>query len=165
VSNVILRRQPKDLVFVSDRKCEILRGVYPELRRRAQNDLYLALVFATQRGAAGGDHPGNSRSKKNRPFHESGGEIFMARVTVEDCLEKIPNRFDLVMIASRRAKQLFKGAKPLFESENLEIVTALREIAAGKVRSRRPKPGAHPEPVQDTASSSPPAGNGTDQQG
>lgn len=58
----------------------------------------------------------------------------MARITVEDCLEKVPNRFELVVLASKRAKQLFKGAKPLLETENLEIVTALREIAAGKVR-------------------------------
>lgn len=59
----------------------------------------------------------------------------MARVTVEDCLEKVSNRFELVMLASKRAKQLLKGAKPLLETDNLEIVTALREIAAGKVRS------------------------------
>ena len=58
----------------------------------------------------------------------------MARITVEDCLQKISNRFELVMIASKRARQLFKGAKPLFETDNREIVTALREIAAGKVR-------------------------------
>lgn len=58
----------------------------------------------------------------------------MARVTVEDCLEKVSNRFELVMLASQRAKQLFKGAKPLLATDNLEIVTALREIAAGKVR-------------------------------
>jgi DNA-directed RNA polymerase subunit omega len=58
----------------------------------------------------------------------------MARITVEDCLEKVSNRFELVMLASTRAKQLFKGAKPSLETDNLEIVTALREIAAGKVR-------------------------------
>ncbi|HYY25010.1 MAG TPA: DNA-directed RNA polymerase subunit omega [Candidatus Udaeobacter sp.] len=58
----------------------------------------------------------------------------MARITVEDCLQKISNRFELVMIASKRARQLFKGAKPLLETDNREIVTALREIAAGKVR-------------------------------
>lgn len=60
----------------------------------------------------------------------------MARITVEDCLDKIANRFELVGIASKRAKQLFKGAKPLLETDNREIVTALREIAAGKVRRR-----------------------------
>jgi DNA-directed RNA polymerase subunit omega len=62
-------------------------------------------------------------------------EIFwMARITVEDCLERVPNRFELVLLAARRAKQLLKGARPLVESENKEIVTALREVAAEKVR-------------------------------
>ncbi len=58
----------------------------------------------------------------------------MARITVEDCLDKIPNRFELVMLASKRARQLFKGAKPLIGSDNREVVVALREIAAGEVR-------------------------------
>lgn len=58
----------------------------------------------------------------------------MARITVEDCLEKVNNRFRLVMLASLRTKQLLKGAKPLVDSDNREIVLALREIAAGKVR-------------------------------
>ncbi len=58
----------------------------------------------------------------------------MARITLEDCLKKIPCRFELVVLASKRAKQLLKGAKPLVDSENREIVLALREIAAGKVR-------------------------------
>lgn len=59
----------------------------------------------------------------------------MARVTVEDCLHQIPNRFLLVMIATKRAKQLYKGANPLVEnkSNNKKIVLSLREIAAGKV--------------------------------
>ena len=57
----------------------------------------------------------------------------MARITVEDCLEKLPNRFELVLAAARRAKQLLKGARPLVESDNKEVVTALREIAAGKL--------------------------------
>jgi DNA-directed RNA polymerase subunit omega len=61
----------------------------------------------------------------------------MARITVEDCLRKIPNRFELVMLASKRARQLFAGARPLLETDNQEIVTALREIAAGKVRKAR----------------------------
>jgi DNA-directed RNA polymerase subunit omega len=56
----------------------------------------------------------------------------MARVTVEDCLEKVPSRFELVLLAARRAKQLLKGARPLVESHNKEVVTALREVAAGK---------------------------------
>ncbi len=58
----------------------------------------------------------------------------MARITIEDCLQKIPNRFELVILAAKRTRQLFKGAKPLLETENREIVTALREIAAGIVR-------------------------------
>jgi DNA-directed RNA polymerase subunit omega len=58
----------------------------------------------------------------------------MARITVEDCVEKVSSRFELVMLASKRARQLLKGAKPLVESDNRDIVIALREIAAGKVR-------------------------------
>ncbi len=57
----------------------------------------------------------------------------MARVTVEDCLEKVPNRFMLVHLTIERVKQLRKGAPPLVKSKNKEIVQALREIAAGKV--------------------------------
>jgi DNA-directed RNA polymerase subunit omega len=61
----------------------------------------------------------------------------MARVTVEDCLENVDNRFLLVMLAAKRVKQLYKGAKPLIEnkSENKNVVLSLREIAAGKVKS------------------------------
>jgi DNA-directed RNA polymerase subunit omega len=57
----------------------------------------------------------------------------MARITVEDCLNNVANRFELVLVASRRSKQLLKGARPLVESDNKEVVTALREIAAGEV--------------------------------
>jgi DNA-directed RNA polymerase subunit omega len=57
----------------------------------------------------------------------------MARITVEDCLDHVPNRFELVLVGARRAKQLLKGARPLVESDNKEVVTALREIAAGEV--------------------------------
>lgn len=59
----------------------------------------------------------------------------MARITVEDCLSVVPNRFLLAMVAAKRAKQLFKGSEPLIEnkSKNRKIVLALREIAAGKV--------------------------------
>ena len=58
----------------------------------------------------------------------------MARITVEDCLEVVPNRFSLVLVAAERAKQLLKGAQIRVDQEddNKEIVTALREIAAGK---------------------------------
>lgn len=60
----------------------------------------------------------------------------MARVTVEDCLDHVDNRFLLVMLSSKRVKQLYKGAKPLIENkaENKNVVLSLREIAAGKVK-------------------------------
>lgn len=58
----------------------------------------------------------------------------MARVTVEDCLEKVPNRFSLVILAAERARQLAAGARPLIRCENKPAVTALREIARGSVR-------------------------------
>jgi DNA-directed RNA polymerase subunit omega len=58
----------------------------------------------------------------------------MARVTVEDCLEKVGNRFALVILAAERARQLSKGARPLLRCDNKPAVTALREIADGKVR-------------------------------
>ena len=61
----------------------------------------------------------------------------MARITVEDCLEEIPNRFSLVLIAAERTKQLLKGSDAQIEDQrtNKEVVTALREIAAGAVRA------------------------------
>lgn len=64
----------------------------------------------------------------------------MARVTIEDCTEKIQNRFDLVQMAAIRTKQLKKGAKALVHSEeNKEVVVALREIAAGYIQADYPK--------------------------
>jgi DNA-directed RNA polymerase subunit omega len=60
----------------------------------------------------------------------------MSRITVEDCLSHVASRFELVMLASKRARELFKGAKPLVESDNREVVVALREIAAGKVSKK-----------------------------
>lgn len=59
----------------------------------------------------------------------------MARITVEDCLENVPNRFDLVMIASRRARQLQTGGKdPMVPEDNDKpTVVALREVAAGHI--------------------------------
>lgn len=64
----------------------------------------------------------------------------MARVTVEDCLDVIPNRFLLAMVAAKRAKQLYKGAEPLIENKsgNKKIVIALREIAANKIEFKFP---------------------------
>lgn len=61
----------------------------------------------------------------------------MARVTVEDCLEHEENRFALVVLASRRTRQLMKGAPALVSSKNRAAVTALREIAAQTVRYNR----------------------------
>jgi DNA-directed RNA polymerase subunit omega len=63
----------------------------------------------------------------------------MARITVEDCLRKVESRFELVILAARRAKMIMKGAKPLVESDNRSIVNALREVAAGKVKFKRPE--------------------------
>jgi len=57
----------------------------------------------------------------------------MARVTVEDCLERDENRFALVVLAARRTRQIMKGSHALVPSKNRAAVTALREIAAGKV--------------------------------
>ncbi|MEM9487870.1 MAG: DNA-directed RNA polymerase subunit omega [Myxococcota bacterium] len=57
----------------------------------------------------------------------------MARVTVEDCLEKIPNRFALVILAAERARQLARGQDALVHCDNKPAVTALREIASGNV--------------------------------
>lgn len=58
----------------------------------------------------------------------------MARVTVEDCLEKLDNRFKLVLLASKRARQLAKGYEPMVPWENDKpTVVALREIAANKL--------------------------------
>lgn len=57
----------------------------------------------------------------------------MARITVEDCQERVDNRFLLVQMAIKRIQQYRQGYEPLIESKNKEVVTALREIAAGKV--------------------------------
>jgi DNA-directed RNA polymerase subunit omega len=57
----------------------------------------------------------------------------MARITVEDCLKQIPNRFELVLSATYRARMLSQGHTPKLESKNKPCVTALREVAAGKI--------------------------------
>ena len=58
----------------------------------------------------------------------------MARVTVEDCLKKVDNRFDLVLLSSKRARQLMEGADPLVPTErDKNTVVALREISEGLV--------------------------------
>ncbi|MEE3079784.1 MAG: DNA-directed RNA polymerase subunit omega [Bdellovibrionota bacterium] len=58
----------------------------------------------------------------------------MARITIEDCLEKVENRYELVHLCAKRVKQLRDGKDPLVKSKNKEIVTALREIAADKIK-------------------------------
>ncbi len=58
----------------------------------------------------------------------------MARVTIEDCLDYVENMYELVHLATKRARQIYRGSEPLIRSKNRVLVTALREIAAGKVR-------------------------------
>lgn len=60
----------------------------------------------------------------------------MARVTIEDCLKTVENMYELVHIATKRARQLYKGANPLVKSKNRVVVTSLREIASGRVRPK-----------------------------
>lgn len=57
----------------------------------------------------------------------------MARITVEDCLQKVNNRFALIHMAAKRVRLLRRGAEPTLVSKNKDIVLALREIAAGTV--------------------------------
>ena len=65
----------------------------------------------------------------------------MARVTVEDCLEQVENRFALVILASKRTKEIKRGAPILVQGrDNREVVMALREIAAGTVKAKNARP-------------------------
>jgi len=58
----------------------------------------------------------------------------MARVTVDDCLKRIPNRFQLTLVATYRARQITMGSTPLVDAgRDKPTVVALREVAAGKV--------------------------------
>jgi DNA-directed RNA polymerase subunit omega len=58
----------------------------------------------------------------------------MARITIEDCTERVGNRFALVLMVSVRTKQLMRGAKALVKTtENKAVVNALREVAAGQI--------------------------------
>jgi DNA-directed RNA polymerase subunit omega len=62
----------------------------------------------------------------------------MARITVEDCLNRIDNRFEMVLTATKRARQVANGAEPLVEEENDKpTVIALREIADGLIDPER----------------------------
>lgn len=58
----------------------------------------------------------------------------MARITIEDCLKMVESRYELVHLATKRVKQLRGGQEPLVKSKNKDVVTSLREIAAGKIR-------------------------------
>lgn len=62
----------------------------------------------------------------------------MARVTIEDCLQRVPTRFGLIHLTAKRVRQLYRGAPLLVKGDNKEIVMALREIAAGKIVAVRP---------------------------
>ncbi|MCE2390777.1 MAG: DNA-directed RNA polymerase subunit omega [Proteobacteria bacterium] len=65
----------------------------------------------------------------------------MARITIEDCIEQVPNHFNLVLMTAVRTKQLTRGAKPIVSpGENKFVVTALREVAAGHIHSEDPTP-------------------------
>lgn len=66
----------------------------------------------------------------------------MARVCTEDCQKKIPNRFELVVVAAKRARQLMGSSAPLIKTKNNIAVTALREIAEGLVVKKE-----HTEPA------------------
>ena len=58
----------------------------------------------------------------------------MARITIEDCLIKIPNRFELTLAATNRARQISAGSAPMLDGDrDKPTVIALREVAAGKV--------------------------------
>jgi DNA-directed RNA polymerase subunit omega len=73
----------------------------------------------------------------------------MARVTVEDCLEREENRFALCILASQRTRALMKGMTLLVPSKNKASVSALREIAAGKVHFDRPSIDAVKEYIEE----------------
>ena len=69
----------------------------------------------------------------------------MARVTIEDCLLNVDNMYELVHLATKRARQIYRGSTPLVKSKNRVIVTALREIAAKKVGAAYGAPGGDNE--------------------
>ena len=76
----------------------------------------------------------------------------MARVTVEDCLEREENRFALVVLASTRTRQLMKGATALVKTRNKPAVNSLREIAAGRVHFHRASHKVVEEWIESVAS-------------
>jgi len=75
----------------------------------------------------------------------------VARITIEDCLGKIPSRFQLVHMAAKRVRQIREGSEYLVSSpKNEDIVVALREIAADKVRVKSAQAEVEMEDVQET---------------
>src|SRR5919199_2866208 len=84
----------------------------------------------------GANSCGNGADPVSTPFLFQGAE--MARVTVEDCLPLVDNRFALVLLATKRARQLMAGARPVVQAKDKPPVLALREVATGKVRFDRP---------------------------
>ena len=100
--------------------------------------------FDTARRELAGDHPTN---RNRRP---------MARITVDDCLKSIPNRFQLTLAATYRARQLGAGASPLVEpNRDKSTVIALREIATGKIGTEVLKRNAMTAGVFDRVAVSP----------
>jgi DNA-directed RNA polymerase subunit omega len=94
------------------------------------------------------ERPSQSRLRPPSSFPEEH-QGSMARVTVEDCLEREDNRFALVVLASQRTRALMKGATPLVASKNKAAVTALREIATGRVHYDRPTNEAVQEHIEE----------------
>ena len=76
----------------------------------------------------------------------------MARITVEDCLKKVPNRFILVNMVAKRVRQIREGSEYLVSSpKNEDVVVSLREVAAGKVVLKPEKePEEEPEEEPET---------------
>jgi DNA-directed RNA polymerase subunit omega len=93
------------------------------------------------------DFPGSAAGRAAPTGPETDQETSeLARITVEDCVQKIPNRFELVRVAALRTKQLHRGARPVLSSPNREVVTSLREIAEGHVRPAYPEESTEEAP-------------------
>ena len=73
----------------------------------------------------------------------------MARISAQDCLQKIPNHFALCILAARRARELAAGRVAMARCDNKVAVTSLREIAAGKVRFHESVDGAIVEHIAE----------------
>ncbi len=79
----------------------------------------------------------------------------MARVTIEDCLHNVENMYELVHLATKRVRMLVRGADPLVKCRNRNVVTALREIADGKVLPKYSKRDGKTELAAPTAAHAP----------